>query len=125
MSAAASEDILGWLNGAIAKVEQDAARWHDVECEVHGMSLIDATVLQSATLCDCGGPASVLRRCAADRKLLELHRPQQTGGGFPDIQECRTCSSDSLGDGYQYLVPAPCPTLLALAEGYGWTGGNR
>jgi len=70
-------------------------------------------------------PASVLRRCAADRKLLTLHRPQQTGAGFPDIQECRTCSADSLGDGYQYLMPAPCPSLLALAEGYGWTEGER
>jgi hypothetical protein len=70
-------------------------------------------------------PESVLRRCAADRKLLELHAPQQDGSGFPDSMQCRTCSTADLGDGYQYLVPAPCPTVLAVAEGYGWTGGER
>jgi len=69
-------------------------------------------------------PKSVLRRCAADRKLLGLHAPQQDGSGFPDAIQCRTCSRDG-GDGYQYLVPAPCPTIVALAEGYGWTGGER
>lgn len=63
----------------------------------------------------------IFRRCAADRKLLELHKPQQDGSSFPDSFQCRTCSQDG-GDGYQYLVPAPCPTVLALAEGYGWTG---
>ncbi|MFD8839768.1 DUF6221 family protein [Streptomyces griseofuscus] len=70
------------------------------------------------------GPALVLRRCAADRKLLALHQPQQDSSPFPDSIQCRTCSEHG-GDGYQYLVPAPCPTILALAEGYGWTGGER
>ncbi|MFF7795626.1 DUF6221 family protein [Streptomyces sp. NPDC007991] len=69
-------------------------------------------------------PASVLRRCAADRKLLELHRPQQDGSPFPEAMQCRTCSQDG-GDGYQYLVPFPCPTVHTIAGGYGWTGGGR
>lgn len=65
-----------------------------------------------------------LRRCAAERKMLELHRPKPDGSGFPDSMQCRTCSEDG-GDGYQYLVYAPCPTILAIAEGYGWTEGER
>jgi hypothetical protein len=64
------------------------------------------------------GPASVLRRCAADRKILAEHAAQQDGSGFPDSRQCRTCSTSG-GDGYQYLVLYPCPTVLALAEGYG------
>lgn len=70
------------------------------------------------------GPESVLRRCAGERKLLEEHAPQQDGSGFPDSLQCRTCSQSG-GDGYQYLVPFPCPTVRFLAEGHGWTGGER
>ena len=126
---ALGEDVLAYLARAVDEAAKDADRWHDRECDVHAISLPDfATLLMAAevpgAVCDCTGPASVLRRCAADRKLIELHRPQETGAGFPDIQECRTCSADSLGDGYQYLMPAPCPSLLALAEGYGWAEGK-
>lgn len=144
-------DLLAWLETAITARETAAreacdggeGRWHNGWCP-------DDELEEGETDSGCGvsderdrtvvydegrpnkaqsvhiaanDPESVLRRCAADRKLLELHRPQQTGAGFPDVQECRTCSADSLGDGYQYLVPAPCPSLLALAEGYGWTEG--
>lgn len=65
-------------------------------------------------------PAAVLRRCAADRKILREHQPRPDGTGFPDSMHCRTCSQDG-GDGYQYLVPYPCPTVLAVADGYGHT----
>ncbi|WP_027930682.1 DUF6221 family protein [Amycolatopsis thermoflava] len=52
-------------------------------------------------------PASVLRRCAADRKLLELHEPQGSR------KYCGECG------GTDYPVSWPCPTLQYLAEGYG------
>lgn len=48
----------------------------------------------------------------ADR-VRALHQPQHDGSGFPDSQQCSTCSQDG-GDGYQYLVPWPCPTIRAL-----------
>lgn len=66
-------------------------------------------------------PDAVLRRCKADRKILAEHAPQPDGSGFPDSQQCRTCSNAG-GDGYHYLAPTPCPTLRALAEAYGYTG---
>ncbi|WCN06032.1 hypothetical protein [Streptomyces sp. M92] len=46
--------------------------------------------------------------------IASLHEPQPDGTGFPDGQQCRTCSRDG-GDGYQYLVPWPCPTAQAIA----------
>lgn len=59
---------------------------------------------------------TVLRRCAADRKLLEIHGYH---GGTYDVLACTGCGSDDMG----YLVDHvnDCETLLALAEGYGIT----
>ncbi|GHB55586.1 hypothetical protein GCM10010331_49270 [Streptomyces xanthochromogenes] len=66
----------------------------------------------------CNSPAAVLRRIAADRKLLELHQPVP---GWPD--ECTTCLSDRgswpetwSGD------TCPCRTIRLLAESWGWSG---
>ena len=50
---------------------------------------------------------------AALNRVRALHQPQHDGSGFPDSQQCSTCSQDG-GDGYQYLVPWPCPTIRAL-----------
>ena len=49
---------------------------------------------------------------AVDR-IRALHQPQPDGSGFPGSRQCSTCSQDG-GDGYQYLVPWPCPTIRAL-----------
>lgn len=69
-------------------------------------------------------PESVLRRCAADRKLLELHQPMEDPAVIPpNYLHCHTCCAPLLGEMDQ--VPFPCATVLALAEGYGWTGGER
>ncbi|WP_329203808.1 DUF6221 family protein [Streptomyces sp. NBC_01435] len=78
-------------------------------------------------------PASVLRRCAADRKLIELHQVVPDHGRYSEAQcpadcdgehaalpvcaSCRTYAGDP--------VTSPCPTLHTLAEGYGWTKGER
>ncbi|MFI2081438.1 hypothetical protein ACH43Y_13960 [Streptomyces rubiginosohelvolus] len=61
----------------------------------------------------------VLRRCEADRRILARHAPQHDGTAFPEGQQCRTCSQDG-GDGYQYLVPYPCPTITDLAHAHGY-----
>lgn len=50
-------------------------------------------------------PAAVLRRCAADREALALHRPEP--GQHPDF-----CGYDK--------HELPCPGLRLLAEAYGW-----
>jgi hypothetical protein len=79
---------------------------------------VDATEAEGrATLID---PAPLLRRCEADRRILARHLPQPDGTPFDDGWQCRTCSEDG-GDGYQYLVPYPCPELLDLAHAHGIT----
>jgi hypothetical protein len=62
-------------------------------------------------------PAAVLRRCAADRKILAIHR--YAGGNSWDQYACHGCGYDDTG----YLVDHTndCETLQALAEGYGLT----
>ncbi|GAA0500780.1 DUF6221 family protein [Streptomyces olivaceiscleroticus] len=71
-------------------------------------------------------PIAVLRRCAADRKLLELHKPVILRGGsgaryFETTTVCSSCEPPR-----QFLEHAyPCPTVLTVAEGYGWTEGER
>jgi hypothetical protein len=61
-------------------------------------------------------PAAVLRRCAADRKILEHHAPNTHG---IDVYACTGCGSDDYGWTVDHTND--CPTLLALAEGYGLT----
>ncbi|WP_399559418.1 DUF6221 family protein [Streptomyces chartreusis] len=143
---AQGEDILAWLDAAITRVEATARatmdrqpydEWDAVGDDREGdtarkyWSVVNiAQMYPTPAARDLAihiamhDPESVLRRCAADRKLLELHAPQQDGSGIPDALQCRTCSQDG-GDGYRYLVYAPCPTVLAIAEGYGWTEGER
>lgn len=70
-------------------------------------------------------PASVLRRCAADRKILAEHKPYEgswsnwyacEGCGWNGADYCSDLVTDHVND---------CPTLLALAEGYGLTEEQR
>jgi hypothetical protein len=61
-------------------------------------------------------PAAVLRRSAADRKILEHHAPNTYG---IDIHACTGCGSDDYGWNVDHTND--CPTLQALAEGYGLT----
>lgn len=128
---AQGEDLLAWLDAAIVLREERAHRLggkpFDVKTYGSGLVTFEGAELHEDEIAHIvlHDAPSVLRRCAADRKLMELHQPQQDGSGFPDSMQCRTCSENSIGDGYQYLVTAPCATIRALAEGYGWTGGER
>lgn len=130
-------DLYGWIVERITVVESGAraaekeqgrswaARWEKSGdyfevVDDRGLLVADQVQPGAAGLMVAHSPEFVLRRCRADRRLLERHRPQQDGSGFPDSMQCRTCSQDG-GDGYQYLVPSPCPTLRDLADAYGWT----
>jgi len=64
-------------------------------------------------------PEAVLRRCASDRKLLELHKPEGSSG------ECRTCVEWSETEHWHCPVPFPCDTFLTVAEGYNWQEGGQ
>lgn len=62
-------------------------------------------------------PTAVLRRCAADRKILKEHAP---AGGSYEPYACQGCGSDSEW-GALVEHTNDCPTLQALGEGYGLT----
>ncbi|MFE7780361.1 DUF6221 family protein [Streptomyces nigrescens] len=71
-------------------------------------------------------PEAVLRRCAADRKLLASHQPAEGVGYGPDDDDtpgaygeiASACSSCGTLD--EYAVRFPCHVVRTLAEGYGW-----
>lgn len=73
-------------------------------------------------------PASVLRRCAADRKVMALHNVPAVvfpnSGARDDDRRCVGCGFDSHEEPLVDDVN-DCLTLHALAEGYGWPGGER
>ncbi|WP_399553895.1 DUF6221 family protein (plasmid) [Streptomyces anulatus] len=138
---AQGEDILAYLDRVITRVETAArattdhqpydqwdavgddrdtatARMHWEVLKVARMHPTPAArdLAQHIALHD---PESVLRRCAADRKLIAEHGPcsdQDLG--------CKGCGfnnqEESMVDHYE-----DCPVLCALAEGYGWTEGER
>jgi hypothetical protein len=63
-------------------------------------------------------PESVLRRCAADRKLLRLH------GGR--AHECSVFDRQGDVDNCAWIPESDvCSTIHLVAEGYGWTEGER
>jgi hypothetical protein len=132
-------DLHGWITQQIDKTQriaeaargQGEGRWHHetgyhsgrVEDE-RGQTVVydeGAPLEEEAAHIALHDPAAVLRRCAADRKILEHHAP--TGDKW-DPYACEGCGSDSE---YGYIVDHTndCPTLQALAEGYGLTEEQR
>ena len=75
----------------------------------------------------------LLLRTTADRKLVALHRSIACESFGCDCGSCcATCrwtNADESGDparwGETEQCVYPCPTIVALAEGYGWTEGER
>jgi len=64
-------------------------------------------------------PASVLRRCAADRKLIADHGPWSATD-----RSCKGCGFDNHEEP-MVTDYSDCPVLNGIAEGYGWTEGKR
>lgn len=58
-------------------------------------------------------PHSTLIRCAADRKIVEIHKPERAGGFVRCLVCCEPYAPEQESEAW------PCDTILALAEGYG------
>lgn len=128
---ARGEDILAWLDRAITTREQaaqDAARaygsrWvRPVDTDMVRVSEDGAVWFQAlsdeiAEHVVYNSPESVLRRCAADRKLLELHGGR--GHGCPAYDY-----DGDLDEFARFYNHEACPVVQHLAEGYGWTAGQ-
>ncbi|MEU3903282.1 DUF6221 family protein [Streptomyces goshikiensis] len=126
-------DLHDWISQQIAAREAAAATcppwpWmfdadEEVVLAADGIEVADIHALSNRQLRAAGefiaanGPQVTLRRCAADRKILEIHR--YAGGDSWDQYSCHGCGYDDTG----YLVDHTneCETLQALAEGYGIT----
>jgi hypothetical protein len=102
-------DVMSGLWGAVVSAapdESDRDAWSPLP------------QFQHAALHD---PAAVLRRIAADRKLIALHHPviDRTGwrhGDYGDVRPaCAECGSQDTATAW------PCDTIRFLAEGWGWT----
>jgi hypothetical protein len=144
------EGIVAWLETVISRREQAARAAHEVAPAPWTADILEGTGLIVAAdgqpLWDCEGasalcmteaaathaalndPRDVLRRCAADRKLLALHNTP--GNVFPDgayLDDNRWCVGCGYGNDGEALVDDvnDCPTLNALAEGYGRAEGGQ
>lgn len=127
---AQGEDILAFLDAAISLHEQRARALGGGRIEVksyasgavqlEGAIHLDGDALHEDEVAHIvlNDPESVLRRCAADRKLLKLH------GG--NMHSCpATDETDYLDEWTHFGYEDHCPVIIALAEGYGWTEGQR
>lgn len=130
---ARGEGVLAWLNDAIRDRERAALfteseggqSWRE-DPFVYGVrdqkNVMVARSQEgraaSITHIALHDPASVLRRCAADRKILHLHG----GRGH----SCSAIDSDGdLDEHARFYDHEVCDTIRVLAEGYGWTERQR
>ncbi|MFD8516500.1 DUF6221 family protein [Streptomyces antimycoticus] len=128
---AQGEDILAWLVAAISRREEAARhaarpygpRWvRPVDTDMVRVSedgiWFQALSHEIAEHVVYNSPEVVLRRCAADRKILELHGGR--GHSCPGID-----ADGDLDEYARFYNHEACDTIRALAEGYGWTEGER
>ena len=110
-------DLHGWIAQRVDATEQRADRWHDIECEIRSTTR-DATdtAVMFVVAYGCNGPVNVRLRCEANRKILDEH----AAPGFDGNVHCEGCGVD-YESGPLVENINDCPTLLALAEGYGLT----
>ncbi|MFF4848762.1 DUF6221 family protein [Streptomyces sp. NPDC001194] len=119
-------DLHGWISQAVTKREALARRASKVTGRwVYALELQrvrdgDYVVANTGSAygwhIEANDPAAVLRRCAADRKILEVHA---YSGGSYEPYACAGCGHDDMGALVEHCND--CETLQALAEGYGIT----
>ncbi|MFJ8677186.1 DUF6221 family protein [Streptomyces sp. NPDC093589] len=126
---AQGEDLLAFLESAISLREQRAHALggqsitvtdHGWTTQLGGGIHLDGGVLHEDEVAHIvlNDPAAVLRRCAADRKLLELHAGSMHSCPAKD-------ETGYLDEWTQFDYAESCPVVRLIAEGYGWTEGER
>lgn len=137
-------DLHGWITQQIEHAEKIAREaggkaWHwehdygdmcnDPTCpygelatddtvlmQVHGLDVTEPW--QGAARIAFNDPATVLRRCTADRKILERHR-LNPNACWADAAMCEGCGTEGEMGYARTENLNDCPELLDLAEGYG------
>jgi hypothetical protein len=133
-------DVLAWLDAALTRREEAARgagrsygpKWvRPIDTDKVRVSDDDiwfqALSDEIAEHVVYNDPESVLRRCAADRKLLASHQPAAGVGYGPDDDDTPGAYGEiasactSCGTLNEWAVHFPCHVVRTLAEGYGWT----
>jgi hypothetical protein len=134
-------DLHGWLTQQIDRVEETArdatnGPWYaeppdttwgeDKDAELAGGGKLLATLAYerngylNADHIAMHNPANVLRRCAADRRILARHR-LDPGAYWMDAAACEGCGSEGeMGDPVTENLN-DCPELLDLGHAHGLT----
>ncbi|HZX38204.1 MAG TPA: DUF6221 family protein [Streptomyces sp.] len=91
-----------------------------------GLLVADQVQPSTAGLIAANDPQAILRRCAADRKLLTLHGPRGTDWNSSERERCdpyvcEGCGQEGICQDWVTEHANDCPVLLAVAEGYGLT----
>lgn len=115
-------DLVSRLLSAIEAKEAKARRAD--ESEWYSVHVSDADV---EAFWEDSKPAAVLRRCAADRKIVGIHARLGDLKDPDDLtypEAADTCFTCGPGDHYSAQenpgwYPFPCSTLRTLASGYG------
>jgi hypothetical protein len=81
------DELVRWLGVQLDADKARAAQWHDLECSIHehqeGGLLKAVAALEvygevPGAVCDCGGPARVLREIDTKRQLLRTYEEAVT-----------------------------------------------
>ncbi|MET8571820.1 DUF6221 family protein [Streptomyces sp. NPDC004783] len=107
-------NVFSWLDTAISAREDVARAANAINPSPWTAGSAEDTSVTHIALND---PESILRRCAADRKLLELHGVR--GHGCPAYDY-----DGDLNEFARFYNHEACPVVQHLAEGYGWTAGQ-
>jgi hypothetical protein len=121
-------DLHGWITQQIAQREdlaKRAAHYGRIDWPQPATAVVDTgedwpITTEAGPIAEHiadNDPATVLRRCTADRKILEVHKPY--GGRGYGGHACTGCGE--LSEDWAVEHANDCLTLLALAEGYGLT----
>lgn len=128
-------DLLAWLKSAIADRERSArdsdkeldrtwsASWNG-NTDTFDLVTESGQLVATGFLPGCSShatlndPQSILRRCAADRELMELHAG--------NMHSCPAKDETGYLDEWTHFGYADvCPVVRILAEGYGWAEDQR
>jgi hypothetical protein len=82
----------------------------------HGHEGGGVVELADATFIATNHPGAALRRIEAERELLAEHAE-----GWRHCEVCSEEDYDGAGRVFRRPLPWPCPTILAVARGWGWT----
>jgi hypothetical protein len=146
MTASSTSDLVSRVLAAITELENAAreAKWNgdwlsvrnnDMPLVCANVALVNsegefleyvATDVERSTAVHIAlnDPPTALRRCAADRRILELHRqvPADVPGNERDESTgCQICGKALLCDWIE--GNGVCDTVVALADAYGVTAG--